>query len=171
ETALADLNKIIDASDSELREYDLAFRELNNPIPATYEEIAEVAAIAAQLGDEERHVTRFTETRIRMGTSTLLSAEDGAMASARMTNIMGGSNADAERYGSTIVELGNNFAATEDEIVTMGMRIAGMGSSLNMSEGDVLALATSLTSLGVRAEMGGSAISTIMSKTASEISR
>src|SRR5699024_745072 len=93
ETALADLNKIIDASDSELREYDLAFRELNNTIPATYEEIAEVAAVAAQLGVEEKHLTSFTETMIRMGSSTVLSAEDAAMAIARMTNIMGGSNA------------------------------------------------------------------------------
>ena len=51
----------------------------------------------------------------------------------------------------------------------MGMRIAGMGKSLDMSEADVVALATSLSDLGVRAEMGGSAISTIMSKTASAI--
>ena len=53
----------------------------------------------------------------------------------------------------------------------MSLRIAGMGKTLGMAESDVVALSATLSSLGIRAEMGGSAISTTMSKIASEISR
>ena len=38
--------------------------------------------------------------------------------------------------------------------MNMALRISGMGSALGMAETDVLALSTTLTSLGVRAEMG-----------------
>ena len=38
--------------------------------------------------------------------------------------------------------------------MNMALRISGMGSALGMAETDVLALSTTLTSLGIRAEMG-----------------
>lgn len=36
----------------------------------------------------------------------------------------------------------------------MSLRIAGMGKTLGMAESDVVALSATLSSLGVRAEMG-----------------
>ena len=48
----------------------------------------------------------------------------------------------------------NNVAATETEISNMALRLAGMGKMLNMSESDVIALSASMSSLGIRAEMG-----------------
>ncbi|MCU7556529.1 phage tail tape measure protein [Macrococcus capreoli] len=169
ESALAGVAKTTDASARELRKFDLAFREMSRSMPAGYKEIANVAEAAAQLGVKNQDITKFTDTMIRMGTSTNLASEDAANALARMMNIMGTAGSDVDRFGSTIVKMGNVSAATEQDIVNMGMRIAGMGKALDMSEADVVALATSLSDLGVRAEMGGSAISTIMSKTASAI--
>lgn len=169
ESALAGVAKTTDASATQMRKFDLAFREMSRAMPAGYEEISNVAEAAAQLGVKNKDITKFTDTMIRMGTSTNLASEDAANALARMMNIMGTAGSDVDRFGSTIVKMGNVSAATEQDIVNMGMRIAGMGKSLDMSEADVVALATSLSDLGVRAEMGGSAISTIMSKTASAI--
>lgn len=48
----------------------------------------------------------------------------------------------------------NNYASTEREILNMSLRIAGMGKTLGMAESDVVALSATLSSLGVRAEMG-----------------
>lgn len=169
EQALAGVAKTTNANAQEMRTFDLAFRKMARSMPAAYEEIAQVAETAAQLGVQNQNITKFTDTMIRMGTSTNLAAEDAANALSRMMNIMGTSQSDVDRFASTIVKMGNVSAATEQDIVNMGMRIAGMGKSLDMSEADVVALATSLSDLGVRAEMGGSAISTIMSKTASAI--
>ena len=171
EQALAGVKKTVDATDREFREMDDTFREMTRNIPATYEEIAGVAEIAGQLGVEKQHITAFTDTMIRMGTSTNMSAEDASMALSRLMNILGTDQGNVDRFASTIVELGNNMATTEQEITDMSLRIAGMGKALGMSEADVVALAGSLSSLGIRAEMGGSAISTIMSKVSSEIQR
>ena len=89
-----------------------------------------------------------------MGTSTTMSSEEAATTLSRFMNVMDTAGGDVDRLGSTIVELGNNYAATETEIMNMALRISGMGSALGMAETDVLALSTTLTSLGVRAEMG-----------------
>lgn len=56
----------------------------------------------------------------------------------------------------------NNFATTESEITEMALRLAGAGSQIGLSQGDILGLAASLSSVGIEAEMGGSAISKIM---------
>ena len=71
--------------------------------------------------------------------------------------------------GSAIVELGNNYATTEAEIVEMSMRLAGAGRQIGLSEGQVLGLATSLSSVGIEAEAGGSAISKVMIEIASQV--
>lgn len=56
----------------------------------------------------------------------------------------------------------NNFATTESEITEMALRLAGAGSQIGLSQGDILGLAAALSSVGIEAEMGGSAISKVM---------
>jgi hypothetical protein len=53
----------------------------------------------------------------------------------------------------------NNFATTEADISAMALRLAGAGSQVGMSEADILGLSAALSSVGIEAEMGGSAIS------------
>lgn len=171
EQALAGVKKVVDGTNEDYRKLDLTFRKMSRTLPSTYEEIANTAEVVAQLGVQKENIAKFTDTMIRMGTSTNLSAEDAAKAMSRFLNIMKSSQGDADRLGSVIVKLGNNFATTESEIVDMSMRIAATGKMLGMTEGDVMALSASLSNLGVTAEVGGSAMSTILSKTVSEIER
>lgn len=109
ESALAGVKKTVDGTDREFRELDLTFRQMNRTMPATYEEIAGVAEIAGQLGIEKKHIATFTETMVRMGTSTNLSAEEAATALARLSNIMGTSQGDVDRLGSTVVKMGKSL--------------------------------------------------------------
>ncbi len=67
-----------------------------------------------------------------------------------------------DRLGATIVELGNNLATTESEIVTMGLRLAGAGKQIGLTEAQILAFAGSLSSVGIEAEAGGTAFSRVM---------
>lgn len=57
---------------------------------------------------------------------------------------------------------GNNFATTEAEITDMGLRLAGAGSQIGLTEGEILGLATALSSVGIEAQAGGSAFSKVM---------
>lgn len=134
-------------------------RDMAKELPATTTEISAVAESAGQLGIQTENVLTFSKTMIDLGESTDLGAEQAANALARFANITGMSQDDFDRLGSAIVDLGNNFATTESQIVDMAMRLAGAGSQVGLSEADILGLATALSSVGIEAEMGGSAIS------------
>lgn len=64
----------------------------------------------------------FTRVMIDMGNSTNLTAEEAATSLAKFTNITGLSNSQVGRLGATVVDLGNNMATTERDIVEMGLR-------------------------------------------------
>jgi len=65
---------------------------------------------------------------------------------------------NVDRMGATIVDLGNNFATTEAEITQFAERIAGAGKIVGLSTADIMAIGTALSSVGVEAEAGGTAV-------------
>lgn len=66
------------------------------------------------------------------------------------------------RLGSVIVELGNNMATTERDIVNMATRLASAGTQVGLSESQIMGFSAALASVGIEAEAGGSAFSKIM---------
>lgn len=160
-------DEVVDSNGNVVYSYkDLedGLREMAKELPATHSEIAEVAEAAGQLGIEAENVTSFTRTMIDMGESTNLSAESAANSLARLANITGMSQNDFDRLGSAIVGLGNNFATTEAEITDMALRLAGTGNQIGMTEADILGLAAAMSSVGINAEAGGTAMSTVLKK-------
>lgn len=137
-------------------------RDLAKQLPSSHSEIAKVAEAAGQLGIKTQNVKSFTKTMIDLGESTNMSAESATTSLARFANITQMSQKDFDKLGSAIVDLGNNYATTESEITEMALRIAGAGKQVGMSQGDILGFATALSSVGVEAEAGGSAISKVM---------
>ena len=164
ESAWTGVMKTNDGTAEQTKKLEGELRNLTSVLPASHSEIASVAEAAGQLGVGIDDVAGFTETMINMGESTNLSADEAATSIAKFSNIMGTSFSDAGRLGSVIVDLGNNFATTEQDIVDMSMRLAGVGKQLNLSEGDVMGLATAMSSVGIEAEAGGTAMTTVMKK-------
>lgn len=162
ESAFAGVRKTVDATEEELAELSKGIREMAKVLPASATEIAAVAEAAGQLGIETENILEFTRTMIDLGEATNLTAEQAATQFARFANIVGMSQKDFDRLGSTVVALGNNFATTEAEIVEMGMRLAGAGAQIGLTEAQIMAFATALSSVGISAEMGGSAFSKVM---------
>ena len=163
ETAFAGVLKTVDGTDEELATIEQGILNLSQSTASSAEDIAAVAEAAGQLGVSTDNILAFTETMVRLGDSTNISAEEAAMSIAQFYNIMGSDINTVDQFGATIVALGNNFATTENDIMNMATRLAGAGAQIGMSETDILALATSLSSVGIEAEAGGTAISTIMS--------
>ncbi|SPU37920.1 phage tail tape measure protein, TP901 family [Lysinibacillus capsici] len=162
ESAFAGVRKTVDATESEFQFFSDEIRNMSKEIPTAATEIAKVAEAAGQLGIKNDAIIGFTRTMTDMGVATNMSADEAATALARFANITKMSQQDFDKLGSTVVDLGNNFATTESEIIDMALRLAGAGAQIGMSEADILGLATALSSVGIQAEMGGSALSRVM---------
>lgn len=164
ESAFAGVEKTVDGTEEQMNELREGIKKMSTELPSTTKEISAVAEAAGQLGIQTDNVLSFTKTMIDMGNSTNLSSDEAATSLARFANITQMSQKDFDKLGSSIVDLGNNFATTESEIVEMSLRLAGAGKQVGMSEGQILGLATALSSVGIEAEMGGSAISKALVK-------
>lgn len=162
ESAFAGVRKTVDASEAEFAMLEKGIRSMAKEIPAAATEIARVGEAAGQLGIQNDAILGFTRTMIDMGVATNMSSDEAAMALARLATITQMNQQEFDRLGSTVVHLGNNFAAMESEIVDMSLRIAGAGNTIGMTEAQILGFSAALASVGIRAEMGGSAISRVM---------
>lgn len=164
ESAFAGVKKTVDATDEQFAALEKGIRDMSKQLPSSASEIAGVAEAAGQLGIETDNILLFSKTMIDLGESTNLGSEEAATQLARFANITRMSQKDFDKLGSSIVDLGNNFATTEAEIVDLGLRLAGTGSLVGLTETDIMGLSTAMSSVGISAEAGGSAMSKVMQK-------
>ena len=162
ETAFTGVKKTVDATDQEFAALKQGILAMSQELPASANEIAKVAESAGQLGVKQSGILEFTKTMINLGETTSLNADAAAIAIAKVSNVMGTSEKDVSRFGSTIVALGNNLAANETEITNMASRMAPFAKQVNLSEDAMLAMAGALVQVGIRAEAGGTAFGKVM---------
>lgn len=158
ETAMANVNKVAKLSDTELAGMADAIKELSAEMPATTSEIAQVAEASARLGIAKENLIDFSKVMLDLGNVSDLSSDQAATALARFSNITGTAAEDYGRLGSVVVSLGNNFATSESEIVAMSSRLAAAGELAGLSEAQIMGLAAAMTSVGIEAEAGGTAM-------------
>lgn len=165
EDSFAGVKKTVDATPEQLAKIKQGIIDLSTTgidgrgaIPQTATELNELAAAGGQLGISQENIIDFTEVMAQMGSATNLVGEEGAATLARFMNVMGTSQGEIRNIGSAIVDLGNHSATTESEIAEMALRMGKYGSSVRMSAADVLGYSAALSSLGIEAQMGGSAI-------------
>ncbi len=161
ESAFAGVRKTVDATEEQFAELEDRLRDMAKNKPQTAVELAEIAEAAGQLGIHTENIAEFTDVMADLKVATNL-GDEGASQFAKFANIVDMSQEKFSNLGSTVVALGNNMATTEADIVEMGMRLAGAGKQVGMSEGDIMGFAAALSSVGIEAEAGGSAMSKMM---------
>lgn len=165
EDNFANVKKTVDGTPEQLEDIRQKIIQMSttgvnghSAIPQTTAELNELAAAGGQLGITTDNIVDFTEVMAQMGSATNLAGEEGAATLARFQNVMGVGQNEIRNIGSAIVDLGNHSATTESEIASMALRMGKYGSSVRMSAADVLGYSAALSSLGIEAQMGGSAI-------------
>ncbi len=165
ESAFTSVRKTVDASEAEFGVLSDSVKEMSTEIAAGTSEIAEVMATGGQLGIHTENLQEFTRVMIDLGNSCEdLDANEAATSLAKFANVMGTDQSLFSNIGSTVVDLGNNFATTEEPIMTMAQRLAGAGKQVGLTEAQILGFSAALSSVGITAEMGGSAFSKALIK-------
>lgn len=158
EDAFIGVEKVLSGTPEQFAELESEIRGLSKELPRSAAEIAGVAEEAGRLGIKKDDISKFTKTMVQMGDASDLSASEAAKSMARFMNIMHTGEGDVHRLGSAITHLGNNVAASESEILDLSRRLAGSAQQIGLTEAEVIGLAGSMSELGIRSEMGGTAM-------------
>lgn len=166
ESSFAGIRKTVGGSEKDLKQLSDGMLALSRRIPVNVNALNEIGEAAGQLGVERKSILKFTEVIAKLGVSSNLAGEEGAAMLARFANITKMPQGQFDRLGATIVALGNAGASTESEIAEMGLRIAGAATQVGIAQPQILGIANALSSVGIEAEAGGTAISQVMVKIA-----
>lgn len=167
ESSLAGVAKTVEGTDAQITAIGESMRRLSTQIPVNVNELNRIAELGGQLGVSIPGLLNFTKTIAALGVTTNLSTDDAAKGLARLINVTGAGEDAFDNLGSVIVDLGNNFATTEAEILTFALRIAPSAQTVGATADEVLGLAAALSSMGVPAERGGTAVQTMFTIMAS----
>ena len=159
ESAFAGVLKTVDEGPEVLSRLEEGFQLLSLQIPVTAEELARIGEIGGQLDIPADELLSFTEHVARLSTAVAdITTETAALSLAKLSAVMGTSTSQIGAMASMLVHLGNNSRTTEGSILSMAMNVAGIKRSMQLTEPEVFALATTLSEVGISAEKGGTAI-------------
>jgi TP901 family phage tail tape measure protein len=174
ESAFAGVKKTVDEVD--LKKAGMSFeslaadfRKMSTVMPIAAVDIAAIGEEAGALGVKAHDITAFTKTVALLSVTTNLSSEVAAAEMGKLGTILGLTGKQYEEFGDTLVNLGNQGASTESEIVDVTKRWAGQGKQAGLTTNQILALASTITSLGAEPEAGGSSLSRIFSNMGTNI--
>ena len=162
ESAMTGVAKTTDMSDGELAAMSEQIKDLSTEIPIATTDLAGVAEVAGQLGIVKEDLLDFSTIMSMLATATTMSADEAATLLAQFANITRMDPAYYSNLASTIVDLGNNYATTEQKITEMAQGIAASASLAGMSEADMVALSAAVTSLGIETQAGSTSMSKLI---------
>lgn len=162
DTAMANVRKTTNMSSEEIEKLARSAQNLSTKQPVTAETLLNIEALGAQLGVAHDKLESFADVTSGLDIATNMNFETAGKQMAQFANITQMSQDQFKNYGSTIVDLGNHLATTEADISNMALRLAGAGSAAKFSQADILGMSGAMSSLGIKAEAGGSAMTRII---------
>jgi len=161
EETFAGIIKTVEASSDQFDDLKAKIIELSTVIPVSTDELNRIGELGGQLGIAVENLPSFIQTVSTLATTTNLTIDNASLGLARLDAIAQTGGETFENMSSVIVELGNNFAATEAEIMTTVLRIAQAAAQVGATTQDALAFATALQAIGVPAQAGGTAVARV----------
>lgn len=159
ETGLVGVKKTTNLSGKELEALKKNVIEMSQEIPVGTQKLLDIGIAAGQLGIKGvDNLTSFIKTVALLGATTDVEGGDAALAIAQIFNLTGESIKEVDKFGSSIVALGNNFETSESKILTVANEVAKATVNYRLSSTDVLGLSTAMSSLGIEAEAGSTVV-------------
>lgn len=121
--------------------------------------LLELAEAAGQLGVKgSENIVRFASVLGKLEKASDIRGEEGAKSIARLLTITKEGVGIVDRFGATLVALGNASAASESEILSVASEVGRATAAYKLNTQEILAISAALKSLDVAPEAAGSAI-------------
>ncbi|MFV9692020.1 MAG: phage tail tape measure protein, partial [Desulfobacteria bacterium] len=173
EEGMAGVAKTTGMSGDALAELGNGIKEMAKTIPVAHTELADIAAVAGQLGIQgKKDILAFTKTASEVAVAFDIPAEKAATVMAKLTNIYGLGIDQASNLASAINVLGNTTAAAESQISDYAMSLGAAAEQMGFSATESMAMGATLISMGMDASDAGTRLNsafTAMSKKTGEV--
>jgi TP901 family phage tail tape measure protein len=176
EDTMADVRKTTGLTADDLSALEQAFRALSLELPATTNELGEIAVQAGMLGIRgAKNIFEFTRAIAELKLAVTGLGEDAAVTMGRFLNILGVPLSEvgekANEVAGVLNELENNTASTAGEILDMAQVLAQVSGVAGFTARDVLATAAALRSMGLEAALVGSNLTRIMINLVTDVAK
>lgn len=162
ESSFAGVRKTVDATEEEFDQLADAARRMALTKPIDVNDVNRIMELGGQLGIARDSLESFADVVSDLDVATDLGVEEAATDLAQFANSTQMAQADFDRFGATLVALGNNSAATESQIAEFAMRLSGAAASAGFTQAQILGISAAMASVGLNAEAGGSAMSKLI---------
>lgn len=164
ESAFAGVRKTLDATPQQFKQVSDELINMARFLPQTATELAAIAQVAGQLGVQVDDVAKFTEVIAKLGGATDLAGEMGATSMARFMKVIGQPIKNTEAFANVLVELGNNTATTESEIIQLALNFGALGSQVGLTGEEILAFSAAMREMGQPAAAGATALNKLFTQ-------
>lgn len=164
ETGFAGMRKTVEGTVEQYEHLNQVAQEISETTPTNYVEAMGIMQTGGNLGVaiENQEAFLHSYSALVAASDQHIVGEKGASDVAHFLQITDGGVQNIERFGSSMIHLGNNFAATEDQILGMGNRMASAAHLAGIMTPEILGMSTAFTAVGINAEAGGSAASMLI---------
>lgn len=170
EKAFAQVSRVVGEANAESNDLLGSFRQIAEEFPISFEQVARIGQLGAQIGIGADELDAFTRTVAAFSLTTGVAAEQTTLLLGRIAEMQDVPTSQLENLGSAILDLGTKSAATEDEILRINESIATVSNVFGLSAQAVTGLAASLATLRVRPELARGSLTRVFGEMDAAIS-
>lgn len=153
ESAYAQVARVVGEAKAESAGLLTSFRQIAESFPITFEEVARIGQLGAQIGIAADELDSFTRTVAKFSLTTGVSVDQTTLLLGRIREMQDVPISEMENLGSAILALGTASAATDEEILRVNESIATVSNVFGLSAQAVSGLAAALATVRVRPEL------------------
>lgn len=160
DSKLLNVSKTTGLAGQELKDLGVSLRALSQELEVvSVSKLTEYASVAGQLGVKgSADILAFSKALAQLEVTSNISGAEGGSQIARLLTLVDGGVTNVKAFGDEITRLGNNFPATEAEILKNSLAVAQNTGVYKLGRQEILAYGTATKSIGVEAELTGASI-------------
>lgn len=162
EDALADLNKVANASPKQMRQLAAGFTELSEVLPFTRAELASIAADLKRGGVPVKELKDATRQAAELGVALSMPAEEAGAMTSKWRSAYKMTRREVQLTGDLVNELTNRFGGNVGDISGIVTRSGAFAKASGVGAGTVGAVASSMNSAGVGEEIGATGVKNLL---------
>ncbi len=152
ETAFTSVDRAMQLLNDETQGMATMFVKLSETMPISFEQLAAIGTLGAQMGVTADGIKNFTEVVAKFSSVTGISAETTAQKFGRIAELANVDYSQFENLGSAVAYAGVNAVATEAEILSLTESIAAVSEQAGFAPDEIVGLSTAIASLGIAPE-------------------